>query len=100
MAEGFTFSSFGFAKRGESNKEEKSDQRGISIFPLWTPLLKTTTQGAAAPYVENPGVWGYATGSNKAALMPLLQEGCPSEARTGWFYIHAGGGKVAADAAD
>ncbi len=51
---GFTFLSFGFAKREESNKGEKSESRGISIFPLDNPLLKTTTQGAAAPYVENP----------------------------------------------
>ena len=54
---GFSFLSFGFAKREERNKGEKSESRGISIFPLDNPLLKTTTQGAAAPYVENPR-WG------------------------------------------
>ncbi len=45
----FTFSSFVLTKEEESNKEEKNNQRGISIFPLWTPLLKTTSQGGCGP---------------------------------------------------
>ncbi len=77
-----SFSSFGFAKRGERSKEEKSDQRGISIFPRWTPLLKTTR--ALGPWTlgtpPNEVRWGKE--ERNPRLSPAI--GGPRQAKACW----------------
>ena len=44
-AEGITFSSFVSSKEEKVTKRRKDESRGIPIFPLDNPLLKTATQG-------------------------------------------------------
>ena len=46
---GIYFLLFCVVKRGESNKEEKNESRGIPIFPLDNPLLKTARGGLRPP---------------------------------------------------
>ena len=42
---GFAFSSFVSSKEEKATKRRKNESRGIPIFPLDNPLLKTATQG-------------------------------------------------------